>query len=87
MLSVHGLMATFALVKYVMVEGLQKYGHFKYASHKKTIEISAQGQTKALLKQSAEVGDGDYGEAVQGSTVADESPASSELNKAEPWFI
>ena len=43
--------------------------------------------TTALLKQIAEVGDGDYGEAVQGSTVADESPASSEPNQAEPWFI
>jgi hypothetical protein len=42
---------------------------------------------KAILKQSAEVGDGDYGEAVQGSTVANESPASSEPHKAEPWLI
>jgi hypothetical protein len=48
-----------------------------FPSHKKREKISAQAgdKQKALLKQSAEVGDGDYGEAVQGSTVADESPS------------
>ena len=42
---------------------------------------------KAFEPKSARSLTGDYGEAVPGSTVADESSASSEPNKAELWLI